>query len=195
MKDNQTILIPKLSSYHQQPDVLLELNKNEDPQEVFKFKQKLNIQWTKEQYEKMGIQILCAVDDLLWKAVLPEGWVSINELNKEWTTILDNKNRKRARFYYKVTSETRNVFIYFFTRYRKEITRAADISVDWITWSKSPYVGYVYDCDCVIFQTQSVLPTQDYNSNQILINNLKEEIEMYLRCNMPEYEDIHAYWN
>ena len=73
--------------------------------------EKNNIEYTKQQYEKMGIQIIGDHNDVLYKVVLPGGWRI--ETEDYWSNLYDNEGRQRASFFYKNTIYDLDAFINF----------------------------------------------------------------------------------
>lgn len=62
------------------------------------------IEWTKQQYEKMGIKILGEADDLFYSVELPDGWEIKPTSHHMWNDVVDDKSRERISFFYKVLS-------------------------------------------------------------------------------------------
>jgi len=72
-----------------------------------------NIQWTKEQYERMGIEITGEYDDLFYTVELPEGWQIKSTDHPMWNAVVDAKGRKRISFFYKSAFYDRDAFSNF----------------------------------------------------------------------------------
>ena len=77
-----------------------------------------NIEYTRQQYERMGITIVDEYDDLFWNVNLPEGWKIEATSHSMWNNLYDNKGRKRANFFYKAFDDA---FINFDTRYHASV--------------------------------------------------------------------------
>lgn len=146
-----------------------------------------NIEYTKQQYEKMGIIIVDEYDDLFWNVKLPEGWNIKATDHSMWNNLFDDKGRKRANFFYKAAFYDRDAFINFKTRFSISVSHIADANSD--------YQGIVKDGDEIIFSTESVSPTGDYQNDDKIENSLREQIEEYMNEHYPDYKDIFLYWD
>lgn len=154
-----------------------------------------NIEYTKQQYEKMGIIIIEEHDDLFWNVQLPEGWEIKATDHTMWNNLYDDKGRKRANFFYKAAFYDRDAFINFDTRFNLSVEYIADIDSDFETWEKSDYQGTVKDGEEVIFSTDCIPPVDNYDENREKQNILRAQLEEYMHKNYPDYEDINAYWD
>ena len=153
-----------------------------------------NIEYTKKQYEKMGIT-LDERDDLFWSVTLPEGWEVKATEHSMWNALLDDKGRTRAEFFYKAAFYDRDAFINFRTRYSVSVSHVADPSSEYDIWSKSDYQGTVKDGDTVIFSTKCVAPTGSYDGDDKIKDELMKELKSFMSENYPDYKDINAYWD
>lgn len=70
---------------------------------------KHNASW--EVLIRWGIQKGKIIDDLFYDATLPTGWYKLASDNSMWSTLRDNKGRKRADIFYKGTFYDREAFI------------------------------------------------------------------------------------
>lgn len=154
-----------------------------------------NIEYTRQQYEKMGITIVKEYDDLFWNVILPDGWEIKATDHSMWNELYDNKGRKRANFFYKAAFYDRDAFINFDTRYHVCVDHVADASSDYEVWKNSDYQGVVKDIEEVIFSTECVPTTGDYWEDNKVKDTLRKQLEKYMEENYPNYEDINAYWD
>ena len=152
-------------------------------------------EYTREQYEKMGIKIIGEYDDLFWNVVLPEGWDIKATDHTMWNELLDDKGRKRATFFYKAAFYDRDAFTNFETRYKIATTHSANDNEDYEVWRMSDHIGLVKDGEEVIYKTACVPATGDYSKDDKIKNKLYEELEDYMKENYPDYENIQAYWD
>jgi hypothetical protein len=153
-----------------------------------------NIEYTKEQYKRMGIEIISEHDDLFWNVILPEGWEVKSTDHTMWNELVDNKGRKRANFFYKAAFYDRDAFINFNTRFHIEVDHIADPESDYKVWKDSDYQGTVKDGDVVICSTACVQPTGDYFKDDEIKKPLYEQLEAFMKEHYPNYSDINAYW-
>lgn len=153
------------------------------------------IEYTKQQYEMMGITIIDEYDDLFYNVQLPEGWEIKATDHNMWNDLYDDKGRKRASFFYKAAFYDRDAFINFVTRYRISVDHDADITADWKVWEAADFVGVVEDCDKVIFRTECVPVSGTYSGDDAIKDRLREQLNIYMTEHYPNYRDIHAYWD
>ena len=154
-----------------------------------------NMEYTKQQYEKMGITIVEEYDDLFWSVALPEGWKIEATDHSMWNNLFDNKGRKRANFFYKAAFYDRDAFINFDTRYHATVDHVADASSDYEVWKNSDYQGTVKDGETVIFSTECGSATGSYDGDDKVKDALQKKLDKYMEENYPDYKNIHAYWN
>lgn len=152
-------------------------------------------EYTKEQYEKMGIGVGRDYDDLFWSVSLPVGWEIKATDHTMWNELIDDKGRKRGTFFYKAAFYDRNAFINFETRYKIESTHIADSEEDYEVWSKSDHVGYVKDGDTILYQTELIPAIDDFSKDYEIDRALYAELEKYMAVHYPEWEDTQAYWD
>lgn len=164
-------------------------------EERFKIINRNNIEYTKQQYEKMGISIIGEADDLFWNVTLPEGWEIKATDHCMWNDLLDNKGRERATFFYKAAFYDRDAFINFSTRYHVLVTHTADPDADYDVWKASDYQGTVKDGEEVIFSTECVPTTNDYVADKAITDKLDAQLTDYMNQHYPDYQDINAYWD
>ena len=124
-----------------------------------------NYEYTKSQYEKMGITIVGEYDDLFYNVQLPEGWEIKATDHPMWNDLFDDKGRKRANFFYKATFYDRDAFINFDTRFHVRVEHTADPSEDYDVWRKSDFQGRIKDGENVIYETKAEKCTGDYGKD------------------------------
>lgn len=153
--------------------------------------------FTKTQYEKMGIKIIDEYDDLFWNVQLPDGWKIEATNHSMWNSLIDNNGRERASFFYKAAFYDRDAFINFETRYTTCIDhtlKCAEVGYD--KWCKSPSIGYVKDCGVIIYSTASRPSFEDYFEQQEKTEKpINEELNKYMNEHYPNYKDVNAYWD
>lgn len=154
-----------------------------------------NYEYTKNQYGKMGIEILSEYDDLFYGVKLPEGWEIKATDHSMWNDLIDNKGRKRANFFYKAAFYDRDAFINFDTRFHVCVDHVADPSEDYEIWSKSDFQGKIKDGEAIIFETKTEKCTGDYRADEAIRDELRKELISYMEERYPDYEDINAYWD
>lgn len=154
-----------------------------------------NIEYTRQQYEKMGITIVDECDDLFYNVVLPEGWEIKATDHSMWNNLFDDKGRKRANFFYKAAFYDRDAFINFNTRFSISVGHVADDCEDYDVWCKSDYQGTVKDGEDIIFSTECVPIVGSFDGDDKIKSQLRQKLELYMVENYPDYKDINAYWN
>ena len=171
------------------------ITKDMDYDERNKISTHNNITYTKEQYEKMGIVILGEYDDLLYNVRLPDGWQIKATNHSMWNNLIDNKGRKRADFFYKASYHDRKAFTNFDTRFHIIVDHITPMSAGYDVWKNSDYKGFAKDGDIVIFETECVPSTGDYSKDDRVKDELRKQLEDYMKSNYPDYIDINAYWD
>lgn len=157
---------------------------------------KNNIEYTKQQYEKMGIIIVGEYDDLFWNVKLPAGWTIKATIHTMWNELFDNKGRKRGEFFYKAAFYDRDAFINFNTRYSIAVEHTVDSSEeDFDAWYNSDWQGIVRDCGSIICHTMAIPKSEDYRKDTDNQHALRNQLEEYMDKYYPDYKDIHAYWD
>ena len=107
--------LPKKSSYYYVPEEI-RLNGVDDAMEQEERKGIIvqnNVEYTKQQYEEMGITIIEEYDDLFWSVELPAGWEIKATHYSMWNTLVDSKGRTRANIYSCVLPNDRDSSICF----------------------------------------------------------------------------------
>lgn len=154
-----------------------------------------NLEYTREVYEKMGIEIVSEYDDLFYNVKLPEGWEIKATDHSMWNELLDNKGRKRAQFFYKAAFYDRDAFINFSTRFRVSVDHIADPAEEYDTWKNSDYQGTVKDGTEVIYCTACRPVSGSYFDDDKIKSELHEKLEVFMKEHYPDYENILAYWD
>ena len=154
-----------------------------------------NREYTKNQYEKMGIEIISEYDDLFYSVKLPEGWEIKSTDHSMWNDLFDGKGRKRANFFYKAAFYDRDAFINFEPRFHLRVDHVSDPSEDYEIWSKSDFQGEIKDGEMTIFETKTEKCTGDYRVDGVIKDVLRKELISYMEEHYPDYEDINAYWD
>lgn len=160
-------------------------------EERFKIARENNKQWTKAQYEKIGIKILDEYDDLFLNVELPEGWEVEPTEHSMWNNVIDNKGRKRITFFYKGAFYDRDAFTNFEKRYSYREMPFDDYKTDanYEERDSKEWYGVVYDCGKEIYRTKPSLK-EGYPDDITNKRCLK-----YLNENYPLWDDINAYWD
>lgn len=154
-----------------------------------------NREYTKIQYEKIGISIVGEYDDLFYNVTLPDGWEIKATDHSMWNDLFDDKGRKRANFFYKAAFYDRDAFINFETRFHLSVDHVVGYEADYEVRSKSDFQGKITDGESVIFETKPEKCTGDYQVDDAIKDALRKELVSYMEEHYPDYEDINAYWD
>lgn len=155
-------------------------------------------EWTRQQYERMGIKIIDKFDDLFYSVELPEGWEIRATDHSMWNDLIDNKGRKRATFFYKAETAfyDRDAFIDFCHRYHFSVFPFDEYKSK-ATYEErkfKPWKSHLTDNGKSIKVLKEITPTTDdeyYKAHDTLT-----EIGLaYLDENYPGWEDINSYWD
>ena len=192
-------MLPKYTNpIHGVPDDILQAGIEDDMDwsEQNEILTRNNIAWTKEQYEKMGIDILDEEDDLFWSVKLPEDWEIKATKHHMWNDLYDGKGRLRGKFFYKAAFYDRDAFINFEGRYGLSVTHVAPENVSYDVWRASDLHGIVTDGGTeVIFETEHRPSSEDFSVEMTTEKELWAELDKWIEEHYPNYEDINAYWD
>ena len=153
-----------------------------------------NVEYTRKQYETVGIEVVDEYDDLFWNVKLPEGWVIKATKHSMWNELFDDKDRKRANFFYKAAFYDRDAFINFNTRFHVCVDHIADPSEDYEIWKESDYQGIIKDGDMIIYCTACIPASGSYTGDDEIKMKLRKELEAFMAEHYPDYENSNAYW-
>lgn len=153
-------------------------------------------EYTKQQYERMGIKIIEEYDDLFYTVELPEGWeIKVTE-HSMWNDVVDNNGRKRISFFYKGAFYDRDAFSNFERRYSFTISPFDDYKSD-VGYQErkfKPWRLFITDCGEKVRELKEMVAITDEEYFKI-DDVLKEVGVQYLDENYPEWRDINAYWD
>ena len=153
-------------------------------------------EFTKQQYERMGIRVIGKCDDLFYSVELPEGWEIRATDHALWNDLVDNKGRTRARFFYKAAFYDRDAFINFRHRYSYDISPFDDYRSNATHQERKfkPWKLHLTDNGECVKQLKEITPTTDKEYLEV-DDTLKEIGRAYLNENYPGWEDINSYWD
>ena len=166
-----------------------------DYEERLKIITRNRTEYTKAQYEKMGIKIIGEYDDLFWNVTLPDGWEIKATEHSMWNDLYDDKGRKRANFFYKAAFYDRDAFINFCTRFTVIVEHTAPYDADYEVWKASDYQGKIKDGDEIIYCTECVPPIGTYSGDDVIKTHLRDKVVSFIEEHYPNYKDINAYWD
>jgi len=138
----------------------------------------------KKAYEKLDIEIIKEYDDLFFEVKLPEGWRIENTEHSMWNNLIDDKNRKRANFFYKGAFYDCNAFICFLCRYAIQ-----DKFVEPNNFHNLQKYVICVDTvnDNILFKTEIV-------EKGCFDDKERESCKEYMKKNFPNYKNEFAYW-
>lgn len=154
-----------------------------------------NINYTRQQYEKMGITVIDEYDDLFWNVKLPEGWEIKATDHSMWNNLFDDKGRLRADFFYKAAFYDRDAFTNFSTRFHLDVSHIAPADSDYEIWSASDFQGTIKDQEEIIFCTECTPATGNVLVDSNIKDSLLKQLEEFMKEHYPDYEDINSYWD
>ena len=153
-------------------------------------------EWTRQQYERMGIKIIDKFDDLLYSVELPKGWEIRASDNSMWNYLIDNKGRTRAAFFYKAALCDRDAFINFCHRYHFSVLPFDEYKSK-TTYEErkfKPWKLHLMDNNVSIKVLMEITPTTDDEYYKV-DDTLAKIGRAYLNENYPGWEDINSYWD
>jgi len=156
-----------------------------------------NVIYTKEQYTKMGIQVIDEYDDLFYTVRLPEGWEIKPTDHSMWNDVFDDKSRKRMNFFYKGSFYDRDAFVNFCIRYTVSVEPFDKYESDASYEERSikPWYGVVHDCGVEIFRTTGAVSHDGSISVWDIQESQKKLVLDFINKNYPQWEDINSYWD
>lgn len=154
------------------------------------------IEWTKQQYDKMEINILGEADDLFYSVELPEGWEIKATGHSMWNDVIDDKGRERISFFYKGAFYDRDAFSNFEHRYDYTIEPFDfyETNASYEERQSKPWSVYLTDGG----KRVKLLKEVEFDENTVSWKRhemLANFAEQYLNEHYPDWEDINAYWD
>lgn len=169
------------------------------------------------QYGKMGIINIGfgKKDELFGSFELPTGWKKESTEHSMWSNLIDDKNRIRAKIFYKAAFYDRKAEISFNKKIHFNVDRVGFLNNDFskscegYNAEKTPFVGRVFDFDNkILFETDTIICEVEFNEpnkkggytekykleREEVEKKLRQECFDFLNKNYPAYEDINAYW-
>ena len=149
----------------------------------------------KSQFEAMGIVFGEDADDLFINVTLPDGWKKRPTDHSMWSKLVDDKERVRARIFYKAAFYDRSAHIDIVTRFR--ICTVFDDKFG----EGCQRGASVEDCGKVIFETGMTKPQPPFDDRESydLWHNeemaLHGEAQAWLEERYPDYKNPLVYWD
>lgn len=154
------------------------------------------VEFTKQQYERMGIKIISEYDNLFYSVELPDGWEIKPTDHSMWNDVVDDKGRIRISFFYKGAFYDRDAFSNFEQRYAYSIRPFDNYETD-ATYEErlvKPWGVWVTDCDegIKLIEERTVASVEEKWNTQQELDVIGEK---YMNEHYPDWEDINAYWD
>ena len=190
--------LPRITNPHSVPDEfrfkgITNSMEWEERQEIVN---RNNIEYTKQQYERMGIKIIEEYDDLFYSVELPEGWEIKGTDHSLWSTVTDDKGRKRISVFYKGAFYDREAFSNFLQRYSFVILPFDNYKSEASYEERKfkPWRLFMTDCGDrgKLIKEVTVSTHAEY---LLLDDKLRKIGKGYLNENYPDWEDINSYWD
>ena len=141
---------------------------------------------SKEAFEAIGFVFEDIDDDVLCKANLPDGWkLKHEEGDGYWTTLIDEKCRKRGNSFYKGAFYDREGLMNLHRRFH-----VSEDVADLENWN-GPYTISVKDADGTVLYTAGKCD-KIYSKEYYELMTLAKE---YLDTNYPEWKEPTKYWD
>ncbi len=148
----------------------------------------------REKYERIGVVFGDDADDLFVKVTLPAGWRIRPTGHSMWSDLVDDKERVRAKMFYKAAFYDRSAHISLTRRYQIESYRpcdAAGATVDLLQDKRAEfYRTVVVDGDADL-HVAGVRKENDYRQSDVD----HKLAEAWLDANLPRWKNELAYWN
>ena len=156
-------------------------------------------------YKSMGIGIEEEhPGDYMSICILPNGWGYVTDPGGYWTTIIDDKQRKRFTYFEKMCFWDRDAFTRKYRRY--------NYTWDYDVYHKEPgqlTIRYIvtdgdgtelFDAGTVVIKDESDNEDRDtrlafYDKRDSIEKDLISKCEEYLDTNFPDWKNYDAYWD
>jgi hypothetical protein len=139
--------------------------------------------------EAAGVRFLGGVkDDELFQYVeLPKGWEKKPTDDNRWTMLVDERERERARIFYKPLFYDRKANMTLVTRFdfRRDYGRESTENVSLV---------YVSDCGEVVHTTEPIQLPDNRSRYQVAEQSDKAAVA-WLDANYPDWRNPGAYWD
>lgn len=142
--------------------------------------------------EAMGIVFGDLVDDLFVQVQLPEGWKKVPTDHSMWSSLLDERGRKRAAIFYKAAFYDRDAFITISRRFGLQVQPEGGWDSDYDR-ETVPRICVVTDCDEIVWWSAPMSPSGDVEWFQ-LDEKLVPLGRGWLASHYPNWENALAYW-
>lgn len=189
--------LPRKTNNHAVPNDyrLRGITNSMDWKEQEEIETKNNQEYTKQQYEKMGIKVIEEYDDLMFSVELPEGWETKSD-GGYWVNVTDDKGRERISYFYKGCPWDRDAFSNFNHRYSYTVLPFDEYKDSNVTLEDrrfKPWRVYITDSGDKIKMIKEVVATtkEEYFRHH---DELKEIGKRYLDEHYPDWQNINAYW-
>lgn len=157
---------------------------------------KNNLEFTRRQYEKMGIKILEDANDLFYAVELPDGWEIKPTKHSMWNEVVDDKGRVRISFFYEGTFYDRDAFSNFERRYDYAVLPFDNYETN-ATYEErnaNPWKLWITDNNMRVYfiEERTVTSAKDKWKMHDELDNVGEK---YMNEHYPDWKDINAYWD
>ena len=139
----------------------------------------------RSELEKLGFIFAENADDIFISVKFPEGWSKKATDHSMWSSLLDEKNRKRGSIFYKAAFYDRSAHMTLDRRFSVRQNYDIDNGVQY----------QVFDCDNYIFETNKIECEKHSDKYWEAQDTAKLEAEAYLNERHPEWHDVSAHWD
>lgn len=145
----------------------------------------------REKLEELGFVFGEAADDIFTYVQLPEGWVKESTDHSMWSSILDDKGRKRGSIFYKAAFYDRSA----------HMTLDRKMSYSQVYDHHDGYVEnglqyFVTDGENVLYETELKMFEKKYDDDYWKFDEAaRAEVDKWVEQNYPDYRDPMSYWD
>ena len=190
-KDNVKVLMTLFGSITGHMSVIEYIKDEEELPILESVKMAKDMRPSREDWEKLGFFFAeIPSDDVLCRAILPEGWKISKTEHPLWSEIFDENGRKRGSMFYKDAFCDRNAYMNLIPRYKVDYDFVDDVNTE---------VYFGNDQEKLFVAGQVSIP-KDAPLEERMAKYTERDRLMYIARkyadeNYPDWEDIHAYWN
>ena len=156
-----------------------------------------------ENYNRMGIDVIEGNDPIFITVRLPHKWRIVPTNHSMWSDLVDNKNRKRARIFYKAAFYDRSSHIVLLTRFDVTFDQERTDSYDPYIIGTLPSVGRVLDGGKTVFETIPRPFTMTYSDKTksewwaaygVYRSKILAQCRRWLNARYPNWDSPFTYW-
>lgn len=147
----------------------------------------------KEVWEELGFKFSEIDDELLYQAILPDGWDVRATEHHMWSEIIDKDENVRGTIFYKASVYDRHAFMSLKQKY--EIKEKVNSDSDTLKYNF--YFGN--EKEKIYSSSEIEFSYDDYEERpelyDMLLDSAKEDVKNFADKNYPDWNNVKNYWS